>query len=109
MAYDEGLAERIREELSDIPAVTEKKMFGGLSFLVQGNMACGVIGTDMVVRVGQEQYKKAMLRPHSREMDFTGRSMKGWVYVGEAGYESDEDLAEWVQMGVGYALSLPAK
>jgi hypothetical protein len=109
MAYDEGLAERIREELSDIPAVTEKKMFGGLSFLVQGNMACGVIGTDMVVRVGQEQYKEAMLRPHSREMDFTGRSMKGWVYVGEPGYESDEDLAEWVQMGVGYALSLPAK
>lgn len=109
MAYDEGLAERIREELSDVPAVTEKKMFGGLSFLVQGNMACGVIGTEMVVRVGQEQYKEAMLRPHSREMDFTGRSMKGWVYVGEAGYESDGDLAEWVQMGVGYALSLPAK
>jgi len=109
MAFDEGLAERIREELSDVPAVTEKKMFGGLSFLVQGNMACGVIGTDMVVRVGQEQYKEAMLRPHSREMDFTGRSMKGWVYVGESGYESDEDLAEWVQMGVGYALSLPAK
>ena len=109
MAYDEGLAERIREQLSDVPAVTEKKMFGGLSFLVQGNMACGVIGTDMVVRVGQEQYTEAMLRPHSREMDFTGRSMKGWVYVAEPGYESEEDLAEWVQMGVDYALSLPAK
>ena len=109
MAYDEGLAERIREVLNDIHHVTEKKMFGGLSFLVQGNMACGVIGTDMVVRVGKEQYTEAMLRPHSREMDFTGRSMKGWVYVGEPGYENDEDLAEWVQMGMDYALSLPAK
>ena len=109
MAYDEGLAERIREQLTDNSTVTEKRMFGGLSFLVQGNMACGVIGTDMVVRVGQEQYTEALLRPHSREMDFTGRSMKGWVYVGESGYESDEDLADWVQMGVDYALSLPAK
>jgi TfoX/Sxy family transcriptional regulator of competence genes len=109
MAYEEGLAERIREQLTDVSAVTEKKMFGGLSFLVQGNMACGVIGTDMVVRVGQEQYTEAMLRPHSRAMDFTGRSMKGWVYVDESGYESDEDLVEWVQMGLDYALSLPAK
>ena len=109
MAYDEGLAERIREQLTDVSAVTEKKMFGGLSFLVRGNMACGVIGTDMVVRVGKEQYSQAMQRPHSREMDFTGRSMKGWVYVGEKGYESDEDLADWVKLGVNHALSLPAK
>ena len=109
MAYDEGLAERIREQLVDVTAVTEKKMFGGLSFLVQGNMACGVIGTDMVVRVGKEQYTEAMLHPHSREMDFTGRSMKGWVYVGEEGYERDVDLAEWVQMGVEHARSLPSK
>ena len=73
-------------------------------------MACGVTNTDMlVVRVGKEQYTEAMLRPYSREMDFTGRSMKGWVYVDEPGYESDDGLAEWVQMGVDYARSLPAK
>lgn len=109
MAYDEGLAERIREQLVDVPGVSEKKMFGGLSFIVQGNLACWIAGTDMGVRVGLERYANALQRPHSREMDFTGRSMKGWVYVGEAGYESDEDLAEWVQMGVAYARSLPAK
>jgi len=110
MAYDKGLAERIREQLTDTQTVTEKKMFGGLSFLVQGNMACGVTNTDtLIVRVGKEKYTEAMLRPHCREMDFTGRSMKGWVSVDEPGYESDEGLAEWVQMGVDYALSLPAK
>jgi TfoX/Sxy family transcriptional regulator of competence genes len=110
MAYDEGLAERIREQLTDMPAVTEKKMFGGLSFLVQGNMACGVTNTDtLIVRVGKERYTEAMLRPHSHEMDFTGRAMKGWVSIDEPGYESDEDLAEWLQLGVDHALSLPAK
>ena len=108
MAYDEGLAERIREQIVDIPNTTEKKMFGGLSFLINGNMACGVADT-LVVRVGKEKYAEAMQRLHSRKMDFTGRSMKGWVYVDEAGYENDEDLADWVKLGVDYALSLPPK
>ena len=110
MAYDEGLVERIREVLIDAPHVIEKKMFGGLSFMVRGNLACGVTNTDtLIVRVGKDKYPEAMLRPHCREMNFTGRSMKGWVSVDEPGYESDEDLAEWVQMGVDHALSLPAK
>ncbi len=108
MAYDEGLAERIRMALSETPDVTEKKMFGGLSFLVAGNMACGVLDR-LIVRVGKEKYADALARPHVREMDFTGRSMRGWVYVEPDGYESDADLQAWVKEGVQFAQSLPPK
>lgn len=108
MAYDEGLAERIRGMMASHADVTEKRMFGGLSFMLQGNYACGV--TDvLVVRVGKEKHEEAMAAPHTRVMNFTGRSMKGWVYVDPAGYEEDEDLAKWVQLGVEHALSLPPK
>jgi TfoX/Sxy family transcriptional regulator of competence genes len=109
MAYDMVLVERIRQVLDGKPGVIEKKMFGGLSFMVQGNMACGVTKDNFVVRVGPERYTEAMLEPHTREMDFTGRPMKGMVYVDEAGYKDDDDLTRWVGLGVDYALSLPAK
>jgi len=109
MAYDQGLAHRIRELLADRPAVVEKKMFGGIAFMLQGNFACGVNQENLIVRVGREQYEAALARPHCREMDFTRRPMKGWVYVASAGYEAEADLTTWVQQGVNYALSLPPK
>ena len=109
MAYDEGLAHRIREELVELPGFDEKKMFGGVGFMLQGNMACGVNKDDLIVRVGPARYEEALAQPHTRVFDLTGRPMKGWVVVTPDGYESDADLTSWVQQGVDFALSLPAK
>ena len=110
MAYDEGLAQRVREVLGDgLPGLVEKKMFGGVGFMVGGNMACGVNKNDLIVRVGPERYEEALGRPHAKEFDLTGRAMTGWVTVASEGYESDEALKSWVQQGVDFALSLPAK
>lgn len=109
MAYDKGLVQRVREEMSELPGYVEKKMFGGVGFMLYGNMACGVNGADLIVRVGQERYESALAEPNTGPFDMTGRPMKGWVVVNEEGYEEDEDLKAWVQQGVGYALSLPAK
>ncbi len=109
MAYDQGLVQRVREETSELPGYVEKKMFGGVGFMLQGNMACGVNGADLIVRVGPERYESALAQPHTRPFDLTGRPMKGWVFVNAEGYEADEDLKAWMQQGVEYALSLPAK
>jgi hypothetical protein len=109
MAYDEGLAQRVREVLEGQPGLEEKKMFGGVGFMLQGNMACGVLGEDLIVRVGPGRYEQALGRPQTRVFDMTGRPMKGWVMVAAGGYESEEDLAGWVRQGVDLALSLPAK
>ncbi|MBW8011895.1 MAG: TfoX/Sxy family protein [Chloroflexi bacterium] len=109
MAYDEGLAQRIREILDKRTEYVEKKMFGGAGYMLKGNMSVGVIGEDLIVRVGLENYDKALEKPHSRPFDFTGQPMKGWVMVGPDGYEEDEDLKVWVQQGVDFALSLPPK
>ncbi len=107
MAYNERVVERVREVLADQPLVVEKKMFGGLSFILQGNMCCGVINHDLVVRVGPDGHEDALAQPHARPMDFTGRPMKGMVYVGPEGYQSPEDLKGWVQRGLKFAQSLP--
>ena len=109
MAYDEGLAQRIRESVEDVPGISEKKMFGGLAFLLNGNMACGVVGEDLMVRVGPEAYATSLARPHVREMNFTGRPMKGLVYISPPGFEADKDLDRWVGEGVAFARSLPSK
>lgn len=109
MAYDEGLAHRIREVLADQPGLTEKKMFGGIAFMVQGNMACGVSGEEMMVRISPDETDSAVSHPHVRPFDMTGRPMKGWVLVAAGGYEADEDLEAWVRRGVDFALSLPPK
>lgn len=109
MAYDEGLAHRVRERLDEGPEVVEKKMFGGVAFLLQGNMACGVLNDDLIVRLGPEGYEEALAAPHARPFDVTGRVMTGWVMVGPAGYAEDEDLDRWVQRGLTFAGSLPAK
>jgi hypothetical protein len=109
MAYDEGLAQRVRELLEEKTGFVEKKMFGGICFLLRGNMACGIINEDLIVRVGSDRYEVSLKLPHTRKFDITGRPMKGWVMVSWEGYEKDEDLFKWIQQGVHYALSLPSK
>jgi TfoX/Sxy family transcriptional regulator of competence genes len=109
MAYDEGLGQRIREVLDEQPNLVEKKMFGGVGFMVQGNMACGVHKDMLIVRVGPDAYEETMQYPHTRPFDMTGRAMKGWVMVEPGGFESDEDLKDWVKQGLNFALTLPPK
>ncbi len=109
MAYDEGLAERLRDAYADNHDVVERKMFGGLAFMVGGHMSCGVVNETLMVRVGPDLYADALSRPHAREMDFTGKSMNGFVYVDPAGLESDEALASWVDLSVDFVSSLPPK
>jgi hypothetical protein len=109
MAYDEKLAARVREALGETPGLVAKKMFGGIGYMVLGNMACGVHGENLIVRVGPEGYETALAEPHARPFDLTGRPMKGWVYVGPAGCQTADDLGRWVQKGVDFALSLPPK
>ena len=109
MPYDAGLAERVRHVLSKHRDVSEKQMFGGIAFLVGGHMAVGIVKTELMVRVGAEAYEKLIRQPHAREMDFTGRSMRGMVYVGVAGVAEDEDHATWVERGTTNARSLPPK
>lgn len=109
MAFDEKLAERVREVLAGKPGLREQRMFGGLSFLINDHMCCGLVGEDLVVRVGPEAYEEALTEPYARKMDFTHRPLRGFVYVAPGGTESDEGLRDWVERGVAYAGSLPPK
>jgi TfoX/Sxy family transcriptional regulator of competence genes len=109
MAYDENLGERMRALLSTPARLEEKKMFGGIGFLVNGNMACGVHKNLLIVRVGPENYQAALDRPHASLFDMTGRPMTGWVTVSAPGFATDESLSEWLQQGLNFALSLPPK
>ena len=108
MAYDEGLAIRLEEQLSEWPIRT-RKMFGGLCFLFNGNMCCGIVGDCLMARVGPDQYADCLQQPHAREMTFTGKAMKGMVYVDPEGINEDEDLMRWVQICIRFAQTLPAK
>jgi TfoX/Sxy family transcriptional regulator of competence genes len=109
MAYDELLADRIRDVLSSTAGVTERKMFGGLAFSIAGNMACGIVGPDLMLRLGEEGADSALDEPHVRPMDFTGRPMASMVYVAAAGIATRDALATWVGRGVAFAASLPPK
>ena len=109
MAYDEDLAARIRDELAPVADIAEKKMFGGISFLLNGNMAVGVIGDEMCVRIGSEGFDELLAQPGARIFDFSGRPMKGWLMVGAAGLDNETSFARWVERGVAFAGSLPAK
>jgi TfoX/Sxy family transcriptional regulator of competence genes len=109
VAYDEHLAGRIREVLAGRDGLSERKMFGGIAFMVGGNMAVGVIGSDLMVRVGPAGHDDALAEDHVRPMDFTNRPMRGMVYVDQAGTDSDAELARWVGKGAAFASSLPAK
>ena len=109
MSYDPEAAERVRRLLSGRGDVVEKKMVGGLSFLVNGNMCCGVTGTALMVRVGAEDREQALHEPHVRPMAFAGRTLSGFICIEPAGYAADEALASWVQRGLDFASGLPAK
>lgn len=110
MAYDEQLATRIRAILKGRRALMEKKMFGGLAFLSQGKMFAGILNGDFVVRVGPDAYDEALKRPHARPMDFTGRPIKGFVFVNPAGTKSVAQLRKWLLKGLDFTASLlPAK
>jgi TfoX/Sxy family transcriptional regulator of competence genes len=109
MPYNEDLEMRIRVVLSELHDLTAKKMFGGVGFLVKGNMACGVHKDALIVRVGPEKYEEALARPHTRPFDITGKEMKGWIMVESDGYSSDDELRSWVQQGVDFALTLTPK
>jgi TfoX/Sxy family transcriptional regulator of competence genes len=109
MAYNRDLAQRVREIVALHPGYVEKVMFGGLGFMLHGNMCCGVLNDELVVRVGAVQEAIADERPGARPFDFTGRPMKGWLYLSAEGYEAQGGLEYWVKLGIDYALSLPAK
>lgn len=108
MAYDERLASRVRAVLAEYD-ISERKMFGGLAFLLDGNMCCGIIGDRLMVRVGPNAYETALARPHCAPMDFNGKPMRGMVYVEPAGLTSKASLSRWVRDGVAFASSLAAK
>lgn len=109
VAYDERLAERIQTLVGDEIGLGQKRMFGGLCYLLNGNMAVGIVGAELMVRVGPDHWEGALALPHAREMDFTGRSMRGMVYVDEAGIAEDADLRAWLDRGFAFAGSLPPK
>jgi len=109
MAYDEILGDRIRTLLSRRRGVVEKRMFGGLAFMIHGNMSVGIVDKKLMVRVGPKAFDEALKEKHAKPMDFTGRPMKGFVYVEPKGIQTDEDLKAWVDRGIAFAKSLPKK
>jgi len=109
MAYDETATQRVREALTKYAGITEKKMFGGLAFLLRGHMCCGITGDELMVRVGPQGYEAALSRPHTRKMDFTGKPLKGFVFVKPAGFGAKKDLKAWIEKATDFVLSLPPK
>ena len=109
MVYDEKLASRIRQILTTQKGLAEKKMFGGIAFMLNGNMCCGVVKNDLLIRTGAEKYEKALTEPHVRPMDFTRRSLTGFVFVSLEGCRTDEDLKKWLKRAIDVTSSLPAK
>jgi len=107
MAFDESLAQRIRDGLARKQGVEEKSMFGGVGFLLNGNMLVGVWKNSLIVRIGPEVYEDVLLEPHVTEFDITGRPMKGWVLVEPEGVEDDEQLKNWIQQAVKFVGNLP--
>ncbi len=109
MSYDEGLAERVREALQEYRGVSEKKMFGGLAFMNRGYMFAGILGDVLMARVGPDAYGDSLAKPHVRVMDFTGKPMRGYVFVDPAGFEQDSDLSGWIESCHRFIQSLPPK
>ncbi len=109
MAYDEGLEQRIDSILDQQPGLEAKKMFGGIGYLIDGNMACGIHKNRLVVRLGPDLYASASNRPDVVEFDITGRPMKGWIMVMPDGIAEDEELNQWIKKGINFAATLPPK
>jgi len=109
MAFSEALAERTRRGLARRKGIEEKKMFGGVGFLLNGNLLVGIWKDSLCVRLGPEQAEKALPEPHVKEFDITGRPMKGWVLIGLEGVKDDDQLSGWIQRAVKFVGKLPAK
>ncbi len=109
MAFDEALERRLRSTFSDRKDVEVKKMFGGLCFMVSKHMCCGIVGDMLMARVGPEQYAKRLSEKYAREMDFTGKALKGMVYVTAEGIAKDADLQKWVDRCTKFISSLPSR
>lgn len=110
LAFDEQLAGRVRKRLGRRAGLSEKRMFGGLAFLLNGNMCCGVHGQELIVRLDPAETDEALAEPHTRVFDLSGRPMKGgWILVKPTGLADDKALAKWVRVGVDYASALPKK
>ena len=109
MPYDAALGNRIRRALARRRQITEKRMFGGLTFLVRGNMFCGIVGNELMARVGPQNYERSLTKRHVRKMDFTGVPLTGYVYVTADGSRSSKALRAWVDLALDYARSLPPK
>jgi hypothetical protein len=109
MAFDEGLAQRLREALAEQGTVTEKRMFGGLAFMVGGHMCAGIVGDELMVRVGAAAEPALLRQPHARPMDFTGRPLRGFLFVASPGIAADDALREWLARGLAFVRTLPAR
>ena len=109
MAYDAELVEQIRAILSDRPHLVVKKMFGGVGFILNGNMAVGVLNNDLIIRTPKEQYEALLAEPHVRPMDLKRQPMRGWVMVEPPVYATDADLERWIAMSAAIAEALPPK
>jgi len=109
VAYDEALAERVREALGDNPEITERKMFGGIAFMLSGNMAVGVSKEDLMIRIDPDDQDEAIAQPGVRVFDMTGRPMKGWILVAPEIIGEETGLQRWVEVGLDFAGSLPPK
>lgn len=110
MTFNELTALQIRTAMQSTPGVSERHMFGGVAFMLEGNMCCGVIEDNLVVRVGPDHYEHALREPHTRPMDFTGRPLHGFVYVDREGFANDHvSLRQWIERGLSFVRTLPAK
>jgi TfoX N-terminal domain len=109
VSYDERLAERVRRRLADLGGVQEMKMFGGIGFLLHGNLCCGVNGADLVVRLAHKDADDLLVDPNVRAMDIVGRPMKEWLYISPTGVRTTRQLGGWVNRAVAFASSLPPK
>ena len=109
MAYDEVLGARIAALLGDDPAITAKRMFGGIAFMAREHMFVGIVKDDLMVRVGPEAHAAALKKPHARPMDFAGRPMTGYIYVDPEGTKTDRQLKAWIDQALGFVASLPEK
>lgn len=109
MAFDETLATRIRQSLARRKNIEDKRMFGGIGFLLNGNLLVGVSKDSLIVRIGPDEYQEAMLEPHVKAFDITGKPMKGWVLVEPHGVENDDQLKQWIERALKFVRKLPAK
>ena len=102
MAYNEKIGHRIRERLSDLPNIEEKEMFGGIAFMLNNKMCVGVVKEDVMCRIDPDKYEEALEKPGCRPMDFTGRPMKGWIYIDEHGMKNKKDFDHWIDLALEF-------